>query len=369
MIKINLEQYKENKQYLLLFDILIKEVANNKDIFLEDLNITPSSYRRAKTSEQAIGKHIVDRLSQYFSYKTLTKGEIDKYELFINQIYTEYYYSLNNNTLYILGKLDEMINEYNLLYPIFILFKLLFNLVSNNNQTIITNENEYLYEKVTKYKSFYNEDLLDVLAHVEVLFDKDFVNKKIFLDNKNGITYLVVSNKYLQANKYIESLYYAQKAKEIFLSDENYKKIAYTNLNIMSCYCNLNNYQKYYDLAHTQYHSLKSFNDYGDLEENSSKNYAISLLAVNKYKELENVFKQKVDISFTEVICLLIAKYNINLDDYQKYYYNLQDVLKNDERLEILNIINKFLQEKDRKILKTINKGIHNNLLYVLKNS
>ena len=262
-----------------------------------------------------------------------------------------------------------MINEYNLLYPIFILFKLLFNLVSNNNQTIITNENEYLYEKVTKYKSFYNEDLLDVLAHVEVLFDKDFVNKKIFLDNKNGITYLVVSNKYLQANKYIESLYYAQKAKEIFLSDENYKKIAYTNLNIMSCYCNLNNYQKYYDLAHTQYHSLKSFNDYGDLEENSSKNYAISLLAVNKYKELENVFKQKVDISFTEVICLLIAKYNINLDDYQKYYYNLQDVLKNDERLEILNIINKFLQEKDRKILKTINKGIHNNLLYVLKNS
>ena len=248
MIKINLEQYKENKQYLLLFDILIKEVANNKDIFLEDLNITPSSYRRAKTSEQIIGEHIVNRLSQYFNYKTISKDEIDKYQLFINKIYTEYYYSLNNNTLYILGKLDEMINENNLLYPIFILFKLLFNLISNNNQTIINNENEYLYEQVIKYKPFYNEDLLDVLAHVEVLFDKDFVNKKIFLDNKNGITYLVVSNKYLQASKYIESLYYAQKAKEIFVNDENYKKIAYTNLNIMSCYCYLNNYQKYYDL-------------------------------------------------------------------------------------------------------------------------
>ena len=220
-----------------------------------------------------------------------------------------------------------------------------------------------------KKQNINNEDLLDVLAHVEVLFDKDFVNKKIFLDNKNGITYLVVSNKYLQASKYIESLYYAQKAKEIFVNDENYKKIAYTNLNIMSCYCYLNNYQKYYDLAHTQYHSLNSFNDYSELEENSSKHYAISLISLKKYKELDIIFKQKAAISFTEVICLLIAKYNINFNDYKKYYLSLQDVLENDERIEVLNSINKFLQEKDKKILKTINKYINNNLLYVLKNS
>lgn len=180
MIKIDLKAYKENKQYLILFDILIKNVAKNKDIFLEDLDITPSSYRRAKVSEQTIGEHIVNKLSTFFNYKTITKEEVEKYELFINKIYTEYYYSLNSNTLYILGKLDELINENNLFYPIFLLFKLLFNLISNNNQTIINNENEYLYEQVIKYKPFYNEDLLDVLVHVEVLFDKDFTNKKYF---------------------------------------------------------------------------------------------------------------------------------------------------------------------------------------------
>lgn len=173
----------------------------------------------------------------------------------------------------------------------------------------------------------------------------------------------------MQANKYIESLYYAQKAKEIFMVDENYKKMAYANLNIMSCYCYLNNYQKYYNLARTQYYSLASFNDYSDLEENSSKHYAISLLAIKEYKELENVFKNKVDISFTEVICLLISKYYNKYDEYQKYYTNIYEVLKNDERIETLESINNYLINNDKRKLKQINKGIHNSLIYVLKNS
>ena len=99
MIKIKLEQYKENKQYLLLFDILIKQVANNKDIFLEDLNITPSSYRRAKQTEQVIGDNIVHILCDHFDIKKPSVLEIDKYEMFINKIYYEYYYNLNKSHL------------------------------------------------------------------------------------------------------------------------------------------------------------------------------------------------------------------------------------------------------------------------------
>lgn len=366
MIKIKLEQYKENKQYLLLFDILIKQVANNKDIFLEDLNITPSSYRRAKQTEQVIGDNIVHILCDYFDIKKPSVLEIDKYEMFINKIYYEYYYNLNNNSIYILGKLDELINENNLMYPIFLLFKLLFTLINDNNQSIIINENEYLYEQVIKYKSFYNDELQDVLNHVEILFDKEFQNKKIYLDNKNGITYSVVSSKYLQANKYIESLYYAQKAKEIFINDENYKRVAYINFNIMSCYCNLNNFEKYYNLAHTQYFSLSSFNDYSDARDLSAKHYAISLVANKYYQEIEYFFKNKTDVTFTEVVCLLIARFNLNKEEYQKYYTNVKEVLKDDERLETLEKIKNYLINNDKKQLKKIKEGIHKNLIYVL---
>lgn len=367
MIKIKLDQYKENKQYLLLFDILIKQVANNKDIFLEDLDITPSSYRRAKQTEQNIGENIVNTLCNYFMMKKPTILDIDTYQLFINKIYYEYYYNLNTNSLYILGKLDELINENNLMYPIFILFKLLFILINDNNTSLIINENQYLYEQVIKYKQFYNEELQDVLNHVEILFDKDFHNKKIYLDSKNGITYSIVSSKYLQANKYIESLYYAQKAKEIFIADENYKRVTYVNFNIMSCYCNLNNFEKYYNLAHTQYLALSSFNDFSDACDLSAKHYAISLVANKYYQELEYFLKYKTDVTFTEVICLLIAKFNIDREEYHKYYMNVKEVLKGDKRFEILDKINKYLIGKDKKELKQINEGIHNNLIYVLK--
>ena len=367
MIKVNLENYKENKQYLLLFDVLIKQVANNKDIFLEDINITPSSYRRAKTSEQNIGEYIVNKLCEFFDIKKVSQAEIDKYQMFLNKIYYEYYYSLNDNTLYILGKLDELINEKNSFYPIFMLFKLLFTLISNNNQSIIMNENEYLYEEVIKYKSYFNDDLLDILSHVEILFDKDFVNKKIYLDNKNGITYYIVSSKYLQENKYIESLYYAQKAKELFINDENYKKIAQVNFNIMSCFCFLNNFEKYYDLAYTQYYSLSAFNEYSELKDQASKHYAISLIALKKYEELEYVYKHKTDLTFTEVLCLLIARKYINKKEFQKYLINVQEVLKDDYRLEILNNVCDYLNKNDKKTIKKFDKKIHENLFYVLK--
>ena len=66
MLKIKFDEYKENKQYLLLFDVLIKKEHNNKDLFLEDIDITPSSYRRAKSTEQNIHKVYPRYFFQYF---------------------------------------------------------------------------------------------------------------------------------------------------------------------------------------------------------------------------------------------------------------------------------------------------------------
>ena len=56
MKKIHLDIYKETRQYLYLFDVLMKDEIINKDYFLADLGINPGSYRRAKVTEQKIGK-------------------------------------------------------------------------------------------------------------------------------------------------------------------------------------------------------------------------------------------------------------------------------------------------------------------------
>lgn len=55
---IHLDLYKETKIYFHLFDFLIKEEKVIKEDFLEKLGISASSYRRARRSEQNIGKEI-----------------------------------------------------------------------------------------------------------------------------------------------------------------------------------------------------------------------------------------------------------------------------------------------------------------------
>ena len=114
-------------------------------------------------------------------------------------------------------------------------------------------------------------------------------------------------------------------------------------------------------MAYTQFFSLNSFNDYSEIKDQTDKHFAISMIALKKYSELEYYFKNKLDITFTEMVCLLISKYNTNKAEYYRYYSNMEDVLKDDERLDALIIINKYLTQNDKKQLKKINKGIQKN--------
>ena len=68
MLKINLFRYLDLNNCLLVFDTLIKKTTNNKDEYLKSIMISPSSYRRAKTSGNKIGIQIVKELCQKFNY-------------------------------------------------------------------------------------------------------------------------------------------------------------------------------------------------------------------------------------------------------------------------------------------------------------
>ena len=60
---IKLTEYKDPAIYTNFFDVVIKKVAVNRDIYLEDLDISPSTYKRVKNHESKRGKLIIEKNS------------------------------------------------------------------------------------------------------------------------------------------------------------------------------------------------------------------------------------------------------------------------------------------------------------------
>ena len=79
MKKIDLKEYKDFKQYFGFYDVIIKRVSSNKDVFLESLYLSPSSYRRAKNTGNKIGKQILNDLCKHFNYKMMEEHQIGEY--------------------------------------------------------------------------------------------------------------------------------------------------------------------------------------------------------------------------------------------------------------------------------------------------
>ena len=92
MLKINLFRYLDLNNCLLVFDTLIKKTTNNKDEYLKSIMISPSSYRRAKTSGNKIGIQIVKELCQKFNYIIYDDKLIEQLENIYNDVYFSIYY-------------------------------------------------------------------------------------------------------------------------------------------------------------------------------------------------------------------------------------------------------------------------------------
>lgn len=359
MNKIDLKDYLQNKQYLLLFDIIIKKNVPNKDIFLESIDISPSTYRRSKTIEQKKGKKIINTLCNYFEMKTVTNEEVMQAEIYLNKLYYDYYYKLTNNYTYIIGKLNDKISNNNVLYPIYMLFKLLFILESNNS--IILYETRYLYEEVSQYKQFYNNQLIEILNYIELFYD----NKLFDINSNNGLVYYANGLKHLHNQKYIESLYYITNAKQVFITEENYKRVMDCNKIILEDLCYLKNYNQYNELASNLFFSTKENDESYYI---FSKHYAISLIALQQYKEIKYIYSNISNITTTEILCLLIAKKNIDNNEYNKYYSDVLNLLEGNSKVEVIETINEYLKTNNNKLLQKIPHKICDELIYVLTN-
>ena len=80
MINFDFSIYKNNKQYFLFYDVILKNEPTNKDAFLESLGIIPSSYRRSRMAEQKVGIKIIDTLNLHYNLQQPTDEFLDELE-------------------------------------------------------------------------------------------------------------------------------------------------------------------------------------------------------------------------------------------------------------------------------------------------
>lgn len=358
MHQISLQVYKESKQYLGLLEIIMKNQGLNKDEFLLSHKISPTSFRRARSSEQRVGVEIIEKLAKIFDYKVYTEEEIDQIELLVNQIYNEAYFKIYDNFNFFYEKIEYELNNKSILFPILNLLKLFLLLNEHKQRKDILKENQELFNDLQKYVPFYNQDLKEIYEIVKIQFFKDIPDEYMQKEYQNGLIYYSLTSKYNYNRNYIASLYFADKARKIFLKEDNFLRIFFLNLISLHNYNSLGNYKKSYELANNQLYSLKSLGISSFIQSTTELHLVIAHLGLKNYEKVIELLSNKEVYQSTEGYCLLIAKSVVDKKGYQELYSStLQDNQNREEDLYIVKTLNLFLLKKDKNNLMKLEKS------------
>lgn len=368
MFTISLKQYSETKYYFLLFDVLLKKVNITKEVFLKEAGISPSSYRKARTIEQNVGEKIISQLCTSLNYKNVDRKFIDDFEEFINNIYFNVYYKVYKTYDEDLKKLDELLKENYILFPIIKLIKLF--MVANSHiesDEFITKYKEEFLE-LKKYTDFFNEDLLEIYDILSLLFEPVLPESLLFKTFKNSLVYYSIVSRLCKDKRFVECLFISKKAEEILVKERNYKRLLYLNIKVMYSLSAIHSYQECYELANMQLYTLQSFVNTEFEFNNTIKHLVIASIALKKYSTIENVLMNKKNIYIMELCCLLIAKYHTDNDEYTNMFNYYQKALKKEEDIYAITCIDSYLKNKDKKDLSKLeNINILDTLIYAIK--
>lgn len=366
MYKISLKEYKENMQYFYYFDILIKDLDVNKEFFLKDNGISPSTYRKCRTIYQNIGDKIIESLCNVFKVKYVSKEFIEIFEDRINKIYNNLYYKIYDTYEDDLNYLDNLLKEDYIIKPIILLMKLemLANYPIDISKYIKANVDEYF--EVRKYINFFNEDLLELFDIISFAFEKNIPEKSLMKNYNNSLAYFTLASKLCDNRRYAESIFMAKKAEELLIKEHNYKRLVNLNIKVMHCLNLLENYKECFELASNQLYNLKSFINVDFELKYTIQNLVISALALGKYKYVEEILINKESLSINECFYLLIAEYKLDKNKYNEIYsFYLSNSNDNSELFVLLN--NYLITNNKKVLLKFENTKIIEKTINILK--
>lgn len=367
--KIDLSIYKEFKQYFLFYDVVIKGEKSNKEEWLKENRLSPSSYRRAKEDGNKIGLDILKELNAKFSYQMVSNELLDEIERKVNEIYFNVYYKNTDMYKENMNWLDNKLKQQYAIYPILLLFKLLLIINSQNDPKRILKEYYVTYKEVKKYIDFFNADLLEIYEIINLSFKEEIDINVLAHNYNNELSYYALSSICILKGMYIESIYFAEKSKQYFIREENAKRIYYINLNLMSAYNYLGKFMDCNLLAQKQIIALESYKCYEFEYMSSKKHYMISCLGLGEYSNVIKLLEEKNGLNKTDYCCLFIAKYKLDKKEYNEYFSNLitsNSYTKDD--INFLTLIYRFIVKKDKKLISEIEKhNITKSVIEIMK--
>lgn len=357
MINFDFSIYKNNKQYFLFYDVILKNEPTNKDAFLESLGIIPSSYRRSRMAEQKVGIKIIDTLNLHYNLQQPTDEFLDELENRFSSIYFDLYFknylNFEKDCEYVDSLLDKKFN----IYPIIYLMKLFMVINSQKNGKKLLQDYKDMYLEVIRYKNFFTQQLLDILDLIVLSFEDEITKEMLAKTYTNGLAYFIIASKLSMKKRFIESLYYAEYSKSYLERENNYKRMIFLNLTKMFNYNCIGNYQECYELAHRQLIMLYSFSIITFEFASTIKHLSIACLALKKYEETIHFVEMGEQYTLTDLACFLVSKYYTNLNDYHKELNEyLNDNIGNIKLTEFLNNLDNYLNYKDKTSLQNLEK-------------
>lgn len=365
MYKICFKEYYNASQYLILFDLLMKLQGLNKDNFLMSIGISPTSYRRARASNQKIGYKIVKILADYFDLKMITSEEVEETDKFLNKVFSDIYFKRCETIEEYSLELNRLVQKKNLLFPIYLLMILFININDTGPRESIISKNMNLFIEVKKYKNFYSSGLEEIFDSIVIYFNKT-IPKEIFNKTYNtSIVYFSLASKCNLQKEYYTSLYFADKARVILIEECNYIKLIYLNLIYMLNYNVLGMYEKTYELAGNQIIALNALGRTDFEYRITIQHLALASIAIEKYNEVIELLESQSIYQETDFLCLMFAHFMTNQKEYERLYNSIDVTSKENNGIKNLDT---FLRKKNRSNLQKLQvEGIKSIFVNVLE--
>lgn len=202
-------------------------------------------------------------------------------------------------------------------------------------------------------------------------FEKDVTEYALAEEFSDGFSYFIVSYRSWSNKKYVDCLYFAEKAQLILLRESNFKRILYLNFNVMSSLNYVKNYKACLDMCQKQMLALNSFECEGFERETTLKHMIVAALGLKEYQLVVNILSNNENYSLTELTCYLFAMYKISIKDYKKFFsdnIHLEDYSENNKNFLI--VLNKFILNNDKRLLHQLEQyDFVKDILEILKNA
>lgn len=255
-----------------------------------------------------------------------------------------------------LKKIDELLENKYVIFPIILLFKLLLLASSNANHSSIIKNNIEDYKQLKKYKKFFTDELLNVYELIFLVFEADISDGYWLKNYNNGMAYYILASRSYYNKKYIESIFFATKCKEFLSAEGNIIRTLFLNNTLMSSLLYVGNYEECNDLAFKQNLSLKAINSqYTFLNKYAIKYYIASLLGLNKYSEIISKLENKPSYNITLLTCYLVAVFKVKgINEYYKAFNEINVENLDEKYKQYLNLLNTVITKNKKSLLQQL---------------